>query len=163
MITTRNNGHGSVRRLTNLIMLIEDNMDHAELVIRTTKENPIPNEVRHFPDGRLALDYLFCRNSFSDPITSPRPQVILLDMHLPGIDGIDVLRVIKSSDELGTIPVVMLTTSASERDITRAYCNHANSYLVKPVGYEEFQKLIGDICSYWLGNNMSLTTSKVMS
>ena len=74
MITTHNNGHGSTHRLTNLIMLIEDNMDHAELVIRTTKEHPIPNEVRHFPDGRSAFDYLFRRNSFSDPVSSPRPQ-----------------------------------------------------------------------------------------
>ena len=95
MITTPNNAHGSIRRLKKLIMLIEDHMDHAELIIRTTREHPIPNEVRHFPDGQLALDYLFRRNSFSDPVASPRPQFILLDMQLPGIDGIDILRAIK--------------------------------------------------------------------
>ena len=106
MITTPNNGHGSIRRLKKLIMLIEDNMDHAELIIRTTREHPIPNEVRHFPDGQLALDYLFRRNSFSDPVASPRPQFILLDMQLPGIDGIDILRAIKLSDESRMIPVV---------------------------------------------------------
>jgi CheY-like chemotaxis protein len=136
-------------------MLIEDDMDHAELTVRAVQEYPAPSHIRHFSDGRLALDYLFRREHFSDPISSPRPQVILLDMHLPGVEGIDILRVIKASDELKMIPVVMLTTSANERDITRAYCNHANSYLIKPVGCEEFKELLGALCSYWLGNNRS--------
>ena len=157
MVTTRNSGYGSLCHLTNLIMLIEDNMDHAELIIRTIEEHPIPNEIRHFPDGQSALDYLFHRNGFRDPISSPRPQVILLDMHLPGVDGIDILRAIKASDELRMIPVVMLTTSTSETDITRAYRSHANSYLVKPLGCEEFKELMDNLCSYWLGNNMSIT------
>jgi CheY-like chemotaxis protein len=155
LIGTRNNGHDFTVRLTNLIMLIEDNIDHAEIIIRTTEAHPIANEVRHFLDGQSALDYLFRRNSFSDPVSSPRPRVILLDMNLPGVDGIDILRAIKSSDELRMIPVVMLTTSASERDITRAYCNHANSYLVKPVGCEEFQQLMDHLCIFWLGHNIS--------
>jgi CheY-like chemotaxis protein len=155
MISTRNNGHDFSRRWTNLIMLIEDNMDHAELIIRTTKEHPIPNEVRHFPDGRSALDYLFRRDSFSDPVSSPRPQVILLDVHLPGIDGIDLLRTIKMSDELKVIPVIMLTSSAAESDIARAYRNHANSYLVKPVGCEQFKELMDNLCFFWLGHNVN--------
>jgi CheY-like chemotaxis protein len=155
MISTRNNGHGMINHVTNLIMLIEDDIDHAELIMRTTEEHPIPNQVRHFPDGQFALDYLFRRNNFSDAVSSPRPQVILLDVHLPGLDGIDILRTIKASDELRMIPVVMLTTSANERDIARAYCNHANSYLVKPVGREEFKELMDHLCFYWLGKNMS--------
>ena len=80
----------------------------------------------------------------------------MLDIHLPGVDGIDILKVIKSSDELRMIPVVMLTTSASERDITTAYCNHANSYLIKPVGCEEFKELMDQLCLYWLGSNKGL-------
>jgi DNA-binding response OmpR family regulator len=155
MISTRNNGHGLINHATNLIMLIEDDIDHAELIMRTTKEHPIPNQVRHFPDGQSALDYLFRRNSISDPASCPRPQVILLDMHLPDVDGIDILKAIKSSDELRIIPVVMLTTSSNERDVARAYCNHANSYLVKPVGCEEFKERMDNLCSYWLGHNMS--------
>lgn len=155
MITTSNNGHGSILHGTNLIMLIEDDMDHAELIIRITKGHPIPNEVLHFPDGQSALDYLFRRNNFRDPVSSPRPQIILLDLHLPGIDGIDILRMIKSSDEMKMIPVIMLTTSAAERDMLHAYGNHANSYLVKPVGCAEFKQLMDTLCSYWLGNNMS--------
>ena len=155
MIRTRNNNeHRSISHVTNLILLIEDDIDHAELIIRTTKEHPIPNQVRHFSEGQSALDYLFRRNHFSDPVSSPRPQIILLDMHLPGADGIDILRTIKTSDELKMIPVVMLTTSASVRDITRAYCNHANSYLVKPLGCKEFKELMDTLCFYWLGNNM---------
>jgi len=154
MISTRNNGYGYISHGIKLILLIEDDINHAELIIRLTKEHPIPNQVRHFPEGQSALDYLFRRNNFSDAISSPRPQVILLDMHLPGVDGIDILRVIKSSDELRMIPVVMLTTSASESDVTRAYCNHANSYLVKPVDCEEFKELMHTLCFYWLGNNM---------
>ena len=156
MISTRNNGHKLISHVTNLIMLIEDDIDHAELIIRTTKEHPIPNHVRHFPDGQSALAYLFRRDNFGDPASSPRPRVILLDMHLPGRDGIDILRAIKESDELKMIPVIMLTTSATERDIARAYHAHANSYLVKLVGCEEFKALIDTLCLYWLGNNRSL-------
>lgn len=155
MINAQNNGYGLINHGTNLILLIEDDMDHAELIIRATKEHPIPNEVRHFTDGQSALDYLFRRNGFGDPLSSPRPQVILLDIHLPGVDGIDILRAIKSSDELRMIPVVMLTTSTSESDIARAYCNRANSYLVKPVGRVEFEERMDNLCSYWLGHNMS--------
>ena len=125
MISTRKNVHGNSNHVINLIMLIEDDMDHAELIIRTTNDHPIPNQILHFPDGQSALDYLFRCNNFSDPVPSPRPNVILLDVHLPGIDGIEVLRTIKESDELKMIPLIMLTTSAGERDMTRAYSNQA--------------------------------------
>jgi CheY-like chemotaxis protein len=154
MISTCNNGYGSISHVTNLIMLIEDDVNHAELVIRTTREHPIPIQICHFSEGQSALDYLFRRNNFSDPISSPHPQVILLDMHLRGVDGIEILRTIKAAEELKMIPVVMLATSSSERDIARAYYNHANSYLVKPVGCEEFKELMDTVCFYWLGSNM---------
>ncbi len=95
--------------------------------MRTIKEHPIPSQVRHFSDGQFALDYLFRRNSFSDPVFSPRPQVILLDIHLPGMNGIETLGTIKASDELRMISVIVLSTSASESDIVQAYGNHANS------------------------------------
>lgn len=153
MISTCNNRYGFISQVTNLIMLIEDDVNHAELVIRTTREHPIPNQICHFSEGQSALDYLLRRNNFSDPISSPRPQVILLDMHLPGADGIDILRILKASKELRMIPVVMLTTSASETDIECAYYNHANSYLVKPVGCKEFKELMDTLCFYWLGSN----------
>src|SRR5215510_6543007 len=127
-----------------LVMLVEDNVDHAELVIRTLEEHRISNRVRHFLDGQSALDYLFQRGEYSTPTDHSRPHVILLDLRLPRVDGIDVLRTIKEDDNLKTIPVVVLTTSEAEKDVARAYYNHANSYLVKPVGFEEFKKLMDD-------------------
>ena len=138
-----------------LVMLVEDNVDHAELVIRTMEEHRITNKVRHFLDGQSALDYLFYRGEFSDPHKNPRPHVILLDLRLPRVDGIDVLRAIKENEALKTIPVVVLTTSEAEKDVAKAYYNHANSYLVKPVGYEEFKELMHELCFYWLGHNRS--------
>ena len=135
------------------VMLVEDNVDHAELVIRTLEEHRIANKVRHFLDGQSALDYLFHRGEYTDQANNPRPHVILLDLRLPRVDGIDVLKAIKESDELKAIPVVVLTTSEAEKDVARAYYNHANSYLVKPVGFEEFKKLMDDLGFYWLGWN----------
>ena len=136
-----------------LVMLVEDNVDHAELVIRTMEEHRIANKVHHFLDGQSAQDYLFYRGEFSDPHECPRPHVILLDLRLPRVDGIDVLRAIKENEVLKTIPVVVLTTSEAEKDVAKAYYNHANSYLVKPVGFEEFKKLMDDLGFYWLGWN----------
>jgi len=136
-----------------LVMLVEDNVDHAELVIRTMEEHRIANKVRHFLDGQSALDYLLRRGEFSDHHINPRPHVILLDLRLPKVDGIDVLKEIKEDDDLKSIPVVVLTTSEAEKDVARAYYNHANSYLVKPVGFEEFKRLMDDLGFYWLGWN----------
>lgn len=136
-----------------LVMLVEDNADHAELVIRTLEEHQIANKVRHFLDGQSALDYLFQRGEFSNPATHVRPHVILLDLRLPRVDGIDVLKAIKEDDHLKSIPVVVLTTSEAEKDVAKAYYNHANSYLVKPVGFDEFKSLMDDLGFYWLSWN----------
>jgi len=138
-----------------LVMLVEDNIDHAELIIRTLEEHRIANRVRHFLDGQTALDYLFSRGEFSDPAKTQRPHVILLDLRLPRVDGIDVLRAIKEDPDLKSIPVVILTTSEAEKDVAKAYYNHANSYLVKPVGFEDFKKLMDDLGFYWLGWNVN--------
>lgn len=137
-----------------LVMLVEDNIDHAELVIRTLEEHFIANTVRHFLDGQLALDYLFCRGEFSNSDTQ-LPHLILLDLRLPRMDGIDVLKTIKDDAKLKNIPVVVLTTSEAEKDVAKAYYNHANSYLVKPVGFEAFKKLMDDLGFYWLGWNVN--------
>jgi CheY-like chemotaxis protein len=136
-----------------LVMLVEDNIDHAELVIRTLEEHRIANTVRHFLDGQSALDYLFQRGEFLNRTDNIRPHVILLDLRLPRVDGIDVLKAIKEDDNLKTIPVVVLTTSEAEKDVAKAYYNHANSYLVKPVGFDEFKRLMDDLGFYWLSWN----------
>jgi CheY-like chemotaxis protein len=136
-----------------LVMLVEDNVDHAELVIRTLEEHRIANRVRHFLDGQSALDYLFQRGEFLNRTDNVRPHVILLDLRLPRVDGIDVLKTIKEDEHLKTIPVVVLTTSEAEKDVAKAYYNHANSYLVKPVGFDEFKRLMDDLGFYWLSWN----------
>lgn len=126
-----------------LVMLVEDNIDHAELVLRTLEAHHIANKVRHFLDGQSALDYLYRRGEFAGSTDTEQPQVILLDLRLPRVDGMDVLKTIKEDPDLKSIPVVVLTTSEAEKDIARAYYNHANSYLVKPVGFEDFKKANG--------------------
>lgn len=136
-----------------LVMLVEDNPDHAELIMRTLAEHRVANKIIHLADGQTALDYLFRRGEYANPNTTPRPHVILLDLRLPRVDGLDVLKRIKESLELCVIPVVVLTTSEAERDVARAYDHHVNSYLVKPVGYQEFAKLMEDLGFYWLGWN----------
>ena len=135
------------------ILLVEDNEDHAELVRRAPAEHRVANRIRHLSDGQMALDYLCRRGAFEDPASSPRPHVVLLDLRLPRVDGLEVLAVVKTDPDLRRIPVVVLTTSDAERDLARAYASHANSYLVKPVGFEAFQKLMEDFGFYWLGWN----------
>ena len=136
-----------------LILLVEDNLDHAELVRRSLADHRVANQVRHLTDGQAALDYLFRRGAFADRATSPRPHLILLDLRLPRVDGLDVLKAIKQDPDLHTIPVVVLTTSNAGRDIGAAYRNYVNSYLVKPVGYDAFNKLMKDLGFYWLAWN----------
>jgi len=107
--------------------------------------------VVHVEDGAAALDYL----DRSERAEVPRPRLILLDLRLPKIDGLDVLRTIKTSPDLATIPVVVLTTSASAQDMARAYACNANSYLVKPEDFAAFDALIADLGQYWLDLNRS--------
>jgi CheY-like chemotaxis protein len=136
-----------------LVMLVEDNADHAELVMRTLAEHRVANRIQHFMDGQSALDYLFHSGAYAEAAANPLPHVILLDLRLPRVDGLEVLKKIKASDDLKHIPVVVLTTSEADRDVARAYDHHVNSYLVKPVGYEEFSEMMEDLGFYWLGWN----------
>jgi CheY-like chemotaxis protein len=138
------------------IMLIEDNLDHAELAMRSLKEHRVANVVRHFTDGESALDYLFHRNQFAGT-AAPRPMLILLDLRIPKVDGLEVLAQVKTSEETSTIPVVVLTTSEAERDLASAYQHHANSYVVKPVDFAKFGELMNDLGFYWLAWNRQAT------
>ena len=132
------------------ILLVEDNPAHAEMVTRSLEENRSAIRVHHVSDGEAALDYLMRQGRFSDPETSPRPELILLDLRIPKIDGLEVLRTVKTTSELQRIPVVVLTTSAAEPDVSRAYELHANSYLVEPVDYSKFTRLMHQLGFYWL-------------
>lgn len=135
------------------VLLVEDNDDHAELVIRQLSENSIHARLTRVVDGQEALDYLFRGGKFSDASISPRPDVIFLDLRLPKVDGLEVIKIIKESVELRKIPIVVLTTSEAERDVTRAYVNHANSYVVKPVDFQKFRDLMNELGIYWLNWN----------
>ncbi|MFC1492117.1 response regulator [Nitrospinota bacterium] len=135
------------------ILLVEENPDDAKLVIRSFKKQRVANMVHHVTGGGEALDYLFRQGAYADPEKSPRPHMILLDLRLPRMDGLEVLKVIKSSDELASIPVVVLSTSASERDATQAYEDSENSYVVKPLDSQTFTQLMDGLGYYWLAWN----------
>jgi len=129
------------------ILLVEDNPDHVELILKTLEENNVLNEVYVVTSGEDALDFLYQRGKYAD---APRPGVILLDIKLPRVDGIEVLRQIKADAKLKPIPVVMLTTSAGEREIVESYNYGANSYIVKPVDFQQFAKVIKELKLYWM-------------
>ena len=135
------------------VLLVEDNPAHAELVIRSFEDHRIANRIHHVSDGEEALDYLLRRGAYADPAKSPTPHMVLLDLRLPKIDGLEVLKEIKSVKELEKIPTVIFTTSSAEVDVAKAYEYHANSYLVKPVNFEKFNQLMDDIRYYWLACN----------
>jgi CheY-like chemotaxis protein len=135
------------------ILHVEDNPDHAALVTRSLRHHQLASHLQLVEDGEAALDYLLHRGAYTEPETSPRPDLVLLDLRLPKVDGLDVLRTIKTTDAILDIPVVILTSSEGERDVTRAYGFHANSYLVKPVDFEKFTTMMDELGFYWLGWN----------
>lgn len=139
-----------------IILLVEDNPDHTELIIRTLNDHRIPNRIIHVTDGESALDYLWRRAQFADPATSPQPHIVLLDLQLPRLSGLEVLQEIKTSAETRHIPVVVVTTSSAERDLQAAYQRYANSYLVKPVDFQQFTRMLNDLGDYWLDWNQTL-------
>lgn len=135
------------------ILLVEDEPAHAEIVRRNFEDFRVANRLEHVWDGEEALDYLYRRGNFSDPRRSPRPGVILLDLRLPKMDGIEVLQTIKADPDLRRIPVVILTTSAAEADKIKAYDSYVNSYIVKPVDHAQFVALMQTLGYYWLAWN----------
>jgi len=127
-------------------LLVEDDDDHAAIVLRTLERNRVVNKVDRVEDGERALDYLKAKAPYQDRVL---PDVILLDLKLPRVDGHEVLKFIKETPGLSQIPVVILTTSNTETDRAKAYAHHANSYLVKPVNYPRFRQMVGDLSLYW--------------
>ena len=138
-----------------VILLVEDNEDHAMLVTLAFEDLELKYELHWVKNGSEAMDYLYQRGVYSNPENSPRPDLILLDLRLPLIDGHEVLKAVKESCDLKTIPVVILTSSENQGDITRAYSNYANSYLVKPMSSDTLVKMIislGEYCLKWNRN-----------
>jgi len=136
-----------------VILLVEDNPDHAELVLRSLDDFQVINKIVHVEDGEVALEYLHGQGIYADRHSHPMPHLMLLDLRLPKVDGLQVLKVVKESEKLRPLPVVILTTSDAERDLAMAYEYHANSYLTKPVDFIDFSKLLRDLGFYWLAWN----------
>ena len=136
-----------------VILLVEDDVAHAEIVRRNLGAFRVANRIVHVEDGQAALDYLFRQGDYAHAQSSPRPNLVLLDLRVPKVDGLEVLRRIKGDDDTKKIPVVVLTTSDAESDMVAAYSHGAGSYLVKPVDFEKFTSLMEVFGFYWLAWN----------
>ena len=135
------------------VLLVEDNSDDAELALHVLKKHRIAAHIQVAHDGAEALDYIFRTGRYSDRTVASTPRVILLDLKLPKVDGIEVLRRIKENSETRSIPVVALTSSRESRDISTCYNLGANSYIVKPVDFEQFTEAMRQLGLYWLTLN----------
>ncbi|MGD9082316.1 MAG: response regulator [Desulfobacterales bacterium] len=138
-----------------IILLVEDNPDDELLAIRALKKNNIMNEVVVARDGAEALDYLFGAGAYADRDMGVMPQIILLDLKLPKIDGLEVLRRLRNDERTKLLPVVVLTSSKEDRDLTESYSLGANSYIRKPVSFAQFTEAIRQLGLYWLVLNES--------
>jgi len=132
------------------ILLVEDNPDDVLLAKRALKKNNITNDVAVVGDGAEALDYLFGTGAYEGRNVADRPAMLLLDINLPKVGGLDVLRKIRSDERLRTIPVVILTSSKEEQDLAEGYSLGANSYIRKPVDFDKFVDAVQQLGMYWL-------------
>ena len=131
------------------ILLVEDNSSDAELTIRALKKSNLANHLIWLKDGAEALDFLFCNGSYAGRL-SGQPKLIILDLKMPKIDGIEVLRRVKGDEHLKTIPIVVMTSSHEEQDIVESYKLGVNSYVVKPVDFQQFHDAISSMGLYWM-------------
>jgi two-component system response regulator len=135
---------------TKMILLVEDNPDDEALTLRALRKNNIGNELHVVRDGAEALEFLFCTGAYADRDPHKKPEVILLDLKLPKVDGLEVLRQIRADKNTQLLPVVILTSSKEEQDRIRGYSLGANSYVRKPVDFTEFVDAVRQLGLYWL-------------
>ena len=131
------------------ILLVEDNPDHAELATDAIHQGKVANPVVWVEDAEAGLDYLHQRRRYADR-PGGNPALVLLDLRLPGMDGIEFLKEVRQHEEFAAVPLVALTTSARETEVVQAYLGGANSYIVKPVVFQEFQRVVQQVSRYWL-------------
>jgi two-component system response regulator len=131
------------------ILLIEDNPYEAELAIRSLKKYNFANNLHHIDDGQEALDFIFERGKYENSMRM-QPKLILLDINLPKMDGIEILRQLKGNEKTRSIPVVILTSSKENQDVKASYDLGANSYIVKPVDFDSFSKAVAELGMYWM-------------
>lgn len=132
------------------ILLVEDNPQDAEITIRALRKRNLSNHLVHVKDGQAALDWLFGTGVYAGRDVNQQPKIIMLDIKLPKVDGLDVLRAIRADERTLRVPVVMLTSSREEQDIVRSYKLGVNSYIVKPVDFESFSRAVAEVGYYWL-------------
>jgi two-component system response regulator len=132
------------------ILLVEDSASDAEMTISALKKNNLANKLLHVKDGAAALDYIFAKGIYSDRKIEDRPKLILLDLKMPKVNGIEVLQKIKAYERTKKIPVVVLTSSKEDPDIQKCYDLGINSYVVKPLEFDEFQRAISNLGLYWI-------------
>ena len=132
------------------ILLVEDNPDDVELTLRALKNQNISNHIEVVRDGAEALDFIFCTGQFEHRSMDNSPKLVMLDLKLPKVDGLEVLAKIKSDPRTKSIPVVVLTSSREERDIVESYKLGVNSYITKPVDFEQFNESVRQLGLYWL-------------
>ena len=130
------------------ILLVEDNPQDAEITLRALKRANFANHVQWLKDGEEALEFLFSQGQYED-LPQPRPRVMLLDIKMPKVDGLEVLRIIKGDSNLRTIPVVVLTSSREERDLVEGYKLGVNAYVVKPVEFSQFMDSVKQLGAFW--------------
>jgi len=132
------------------ILFVEDSMDDAMLTIRALKKSGFANNLHHAKDGAEALDFMYCRGVYSDRNPAQHPKLVLLDLKMPKVSGMEVLKSIKSNPDLCSIPIVILTSSKEDPDIQKCYALGANSYIAKPVESDNFFNVIKQIGLYWM-------------
>lgn len=140
------------------ILLVEDNPNDLELTLRALKRHAVANHIEVVRDGAEALDFLFCEGVYASRRSEERPRVILLDLKLPKVDGLEVLDRIRSDERTRTIPVVVLTSSREESDVVESYRRGGNSYIVKPVDFTKFADAVGQLGRYWAELNVLPST-----
>jgi two-component system response regulator len=139
------------------ILLVEDNVNDAELTMHALRKNGVATHIVHLKDGAAALDFLFGKGKYRGRDTSHQPKVILLDLKMPRMNGLEVLAKLNSNELTNMIPVVVLTSSKEHPDVEKAYQLGANSYIVKPVDFDRFRQVVNDLGIYWLSINQPLT------